>query len=73
MSKTGKAINQDKNQAFSHCTGNPACKPLLRKILIQETMQVMTSDKIKGMMKVWQRAGNLGKELLRLRLDMWTP
>ncbi len=65
VSNTGNATNHDKNQALTHCEGKPACKPLLRKILMHETMQVMTSDKISGMIKLWQRAGSLGKELLR--------
>lgn len=51
-SNTGKAISHDSPQEPSHSRKNPAAKPTLRKVLTNETMQVMMMDRNKGVTTV---------------------
>ncbi len=58
--RMGKATNHEMPQAASHLEPSSGDMPMLFKVLIRETTQVIRIDSNKGMTKAPQRKGSLG-------------
>jgi hypothetical protein len=59
-SSTGNATTQDRPQAVIHCETNCGDSPTPLSVLMNETMQVISTESRKAVTSGAKRAGNLG-------------